>query len=232
MDPTHSPSEASEIFLPNDIQPITGNKRRPSDSIYENGLNGQPPPDSQDYLPPVKRPAPQNAFMFPHQHSLFLPNTSASVPNSQFFEYGHHTSAHQTQRNEDNNTGNRGDEEALTILQQRNNQELTAEWLRKQDVSVDLKKAANEIMVQAVRQTEDRVAEVKRRAEDASCWNCGRKAHETCSGCSLARYCGAFCQHKDWENHHQVCSKEKIRPIRVSTPSSTVQAVTDGKYKK
>lgn len=56
---------------------------------------------------------------------------------------------------------------ALTILQQRNSQELTNDWFRKQDVSVDLKKAANEIMVQAVRQTEDRVAEVKRRAEEA-----------------------------------------------------------------
>lgn len=56
---------------------------------------------------------------------------------------------------------------ALTILQQRNNQDLTSEWLRKQDVGVDLKKAANEIMLQAVRQTEDRVSEVKRRAEEA-----------------------------------------------------------------
>lgn len=56
---------------------------------------------------------------------------------------------------------------ALSILQQRNSQELTNEWLRKQDVSVDLKKAANEIMAQAVRQTEDRVAEVKRKAEEA-----------------------------------------------------------------
>ncbi|KFR15739.1 Protein CBFA2T2, partial [Opisthocomus hoazin] len=32
-----------------------------------------------------------------------------------------------------------------------------------------------------------------------SCWNCGRKASETCSGCNIARYCGSFCQHKDWE---------------------------------
>ena len=39
------------------------------------------------------------------------------------------------------------------------------------------------------------------------CWNCGRKASETCSGCNTARYCGAFCQHKDWENHHRVCSQ-------------------------
>jgi len=38
-----------------------------------------------------------------------------------------------------------------------------------------------------------------------SCWNCGRQATETCSGCSLARYCGPFCQHKDWENHSRLC---------------------------
>ncbi|KAF2354017.1 Zinc finger MYND-type [Trinorchestia longiramus] len=39
-----------------------------------------------------------------------------------------------------------------------------------------------------------------------ACWNCGRKAHETCSGCNTARYCGPFCQHKDWDAHHKVCS--------------------------
>lgn len=38
------------------------------------------------------------------------------------------------------------------------------------------------------------------------CWNCGRKASETCSGCNAARYCGSFCQHKDWERHHLICS--------------------------
>ena len=38
-----------------------------------------------------------------------------------------------------------------------------------------------------------------------NCWNCGRKASETCSGCNVARYCGSFCQHKDWENHHKLC---------------------------
>ena len=38
------------------------------------------------------------------------------------------------------------------------------------------------------------------------CWNCGRTANETCSGCNLARYCSQFCQHKDWELHHKVCS--------------------------
>ncbi|XP_050522890.1 protein CBFA2T1 isoform X2 [Daktulosphaira vitifoliae] len=38
-----------------------------------------------------------------------------------------------------------------------------------------------------------------------SCWNCGRKANETCSGCNTAQYCSSFCQHKDWETHHQTC---------------------------
>lgn len=56
---------------------------------------------------------------------------------------------------------------ALSILQQRNSQDITYEWLRKQDVSVDLKRAANDIMMQAIKQTEDRVAEVRRRAEEA-----------------------------------------------------------------
>ncbi|XP_061520431.1 protein CBFA2T1 [Phycodurus eques] len=69
------------------------------------------------------------------------------------------------------------------------------------------------------------VAEVKRQAaEDAlsivnqqedsseSCWNCGRKASETCSGCNTARYCGSFCQHKDWEKHHHVCGQTLQAP--------------------
>lgn len=56
---------------------------------------------------------------------------------------------------------------ALSILQQRNTQDITNDWFRKQDASVDLKKAANEIMIQAVRQTEERVADVKKRAEEA-----------------------------------------------------------------
>ncbi|RZC39238.1 CBFA2T1, partial [Asbolus verrucosus] len=183
LDSTHSPSELSEIFMPNETPLGSGVKRRASDSIYENGTNGQQH-DSQDCLS-IKRPMnSQNAFLFSHQ-SLLLPNMSSAVPNSHLFDYNQHN--HLPQRLEDNNNTNRGDEEwrnihvmlncilsmvektkrALTILQQRNSQDLTNEWLRKQDVSVDLKKAANEIMLQAVRQTEDRVAEVRRRAEDA-----------------------------------------------------------------
>ena len=38
-----------------------------------------------------------------------------------------------------------------------------------------------------------------------NCWNCGRKANETCGGCLKAKYCSQFCQHKNWEwIHHKV----------------------------
>lgn len=49
-----------------------------------------------------------------------------------------------------------------------------------------------------------------------SCWNCGRKASETCSGCNAARYCGSFCQHKDWEKHHHVCGQSLQGPEAAS----------------
>ncbi|XP_049879982.1 protein CBFA2T3 isoform X2 [Pectinophora gossypiella] len=153
---------------------------------------------------------------------------------------------------------------ALAILQQRGVEPTE---------STDIKRVASEIMAAAVRQTEERVAEVRRRAEDAvnqvkrqallelqravgaaeskalevergklrhspppgrdlspnaagqqnCCWNCGRKAQETCSGCNAARYCGAFCQHKDWENHHQVCSGRDQKPMALlrNSPPAT-----------
>ncbi|KAG8302410.1 hypothetical protein J6590_033006 [Homalodisca vitripennis] len=60
-------------------------------------------------------------------------------------------------------------------------------------------------------------------SQQNSCWNCGRKANETCSGCNTARYCGAFCQHKDWETHHAVCcARSDKRPVltpRAATPA-------------
>lgn len=49
-----------------------------------------------------------------------------------------------------------------------------------------------------------------------NCWNCGRRAQETCSGCNVARYCGSFCQHKDWENHHKVCGPDLKSRIEIS----------------
>ncbi|CAH1126654.1 unnamed protein product [Ceutorhynchus assimilis] len=305
LEPTHSPSEAAEIFMPNETSPLTGIKRRSPEGTYENGLNGQP----EEYAPAAKRPAAGiTPFLFNHQQNLFMPNMN--VANSHLFDY---QSTNPTGIKTEENAGSRGDEEwrnihvmlncilsmvektkrALTILQQRNipsQADPTAEWLRKQDLSQDLKKVANEIISSAIRAAEERVSEVRRRAEEAvcdvkrqavlelqravaaaearageflaaerarvekalgevrkhteetstnhsefgesgqspssqpapsqqnACWNCGRKAHDTCSGCSLARYCGPFCQHKDWENHHQVCNKEK-RPATATTPT-------------
>uniref|UniRef100_A0A8C4WZ57 CBFA2/RUNX1 partner transcriptional co-repressor 3 n=1 Tax=Eptatretus burgeri TaxID=7764 RepID=A0A8C4WZ57_EPTBU len=60
---------------------------------------------------------------------------------------------------------------------------------------------------EAKRQATEEALSLVGRQEDSSesCWNCGRKASETCSGCNAARYCGSFCQHKDWERHHHVC---------------------------
>ena len=56
----------------------------------------------------------------------------------------------------------------------------------------------------------------------ANCWNCGRQASETCSGCNAARYCSQFCQHKDWEGHHKVCAVAK--KVAASVASSAVSA--------
>ncbi|XP_055905529.1 protein CBFA2T2 isoform X2 [Eupeodes corollae] len=55
-----------------------------------------------------------------------------------------------------------------------------------------------------------------------ACWNCGRKATETCSGCNLARYCGAFCQHKDWEHHHQICGSSRSDITAAKHPSQVI----------
>ncbi|XP_042710910.1 protein CBFA2T2 isoform X4 [Chrysemys picta bellii] len=87
---------------------------------------------------------------------------------------------------------------------------------------------------------EQTIADAKRQAtEDAfliineqeesteSCWNCGRKASETCSGCNIARYCGSFCQHKDWERHHRICGQglhNQAKPL--SLPAGRLAAAT------
>ncbi|KAJ7999566.1 hypothetical protein DPEC_G00195750 [Dallia pectoralis] len=63
-------------------------------------------------------------------------------------------------------------------------------------------------LAEAKRKAAEDAIQVINEQEDSSecCWNCGRKASETCSGCNAARYCGSFCQHKDWERHHLICS--------------------------
>uniref|UniRef100_A0A8C8RTQ9 CBFA2/RUNX1 partner transcriptional co-repressor 3 n=1 Tax=Pelusios castaneus TaxID=367368 RepID=A0A8C8RTQ9_9SAUR len=99
----------------------------------------------------------------------------------------------------------------------------------------DAERKAHELITTERAKMERALAEAKRQAsEDAltvinqqedsseSCWNCGRKASETCSGCNTARYCGSFCQHKDWEKHHHVCG-QTLQGLQASTgaaPSS------------
>ncbi|KAM9408999.1 protein CBFA2T2 isoform 1-T2 [Pholidichthys leucotaenia] len=63
-------------------------------------------------------------------------------------------------------------------------------------------------LAEAKRKAQEDAIMVINEQEDSTecCWNCGRKASETCSGCNAARYCGSFCQHKDWERHHLICS--------------------------
>ncbi|KAL7298636.1 hypothetical protein TKK_0008402 [Trichogramma kaykai] len=51
----------------------------------------------------------------------------------------------------------------------------------------------------------------------SNCWNCGRPALETCGGCGIARYCGSFCQHRDWDTggHHATCQSNGNSNARI-----------------
>ncbi|XP_029464474.1 protein CBFA2T3 isoform X2 [Rhinatrema bivittatum] len=75
---------------------------------------------------------------------------------------------------------------------------ITSERAKMERALAEAKREASEDAQTVVSQQED---------SSESCWNCGRKASETCSGCNTARYCGSFCQHKDWEKHHHVCGQ-------------------------
>ncbi|XP_057377103.1 protein CBFA2T1-like isoform X2 [Daphnia carinata] len=55
------------------------------------------------------------------------------------------------------------------------------------------------------------------------CWNCGRRANETCSGCNVARYCSTFCQHKHWEVHHKICGRVSQVMLAAAAPSSSME---------
>lgn len=109
----------------------------------------------------------------------------------------------------------------------------------KRQAVIELQKAvcaaeekANDALAQAHQRMDKAVSEARRQATDETlslvnkqensrenCWNCGRKANETCSGCNVARYCGAFCQHKDWENHQRECGKQSSASERKSPKS-------------
>ncbi|KAM5263913.1 protein CBFA2T3 isoform 1-T1 [Ctenodactylus gundi] len=80
-------------------------------------------------------------------------------------------------------------------------------------------------LAEAKRQASEDALTVVNQQEDSSesCWNCGRKASETCSGCNAARYCGSFCQHKDWEKHHHVCGQSLQGPTATVADPLPVQ---------
>ncbi|XP_014665659.1 PREDICTED: protein CBFA2T1-like isoform X2 [Priapulus caudatus] len=84
---------------------------------------------------------------------------------------------------------------------------------------------------QARREATEEAMTLVNSQEDTSenCWNCGRKASETCSGCNTARYCGSFCQHKDWENHHKVCGQHAEPASSTTTRPSPVNSITSSK---
>uniref|UniRef100_W5KW24 RUNX1 partner transcriptional co-repressor 1 n=1 Tax=Astyanax mexicanus TaxID=7994 RepID=W5KW24_ASTMX len=118
-------------------------------------------------------------------------------------------------------------------------QKAVAEAERKAHDMISTERAKMERTVaEAKRQAAEDALSVINQQEDSSesCWNCGRKASETCSGCNTARYCGSFCQHKDWEKHHHVCGQtlqaqqQGDAPATVSssaTPSSGAGSPTD-----
>ncbi len=61
------------------------------------------------------------------------------------------------------------------------------------------------------------------------CWNCGRLGSETCSGCKVAKYCGPFCQHKDWESHHRICRAAAVTDHEATAAALVAAAAGVGK---
>ncbi|XP_051789255.1 protein CBFA2T2 isoform X2 [Erpetoichthys calabaricus] len=88
-------------------------------------------------------------------------------------------------------------QKAVAEAEQKAFEMISVERAKMEKTLADAKRQATEDAIQVINEQED---------STESCWNCGRKASETCSGCNAARYCGSFCQHKDWERHHLICS--------------------------
>ncbi|XP_067904706.1 protein CBFA2T1-like isoform X4 [Heterodontus francisci] len=106
-------------------------------------------------------------------------------------------------------------QKAVTEAEQKAYEMITAERAKMEQKIADAKRQAAEDAFTVINEQED---------TSESCWNCGRKASETCSGCNAARYCGSFCQHKDWEKHHRICGQNlqaKALPTGGSVPKAT-----------
>ncbi|XP_041104736.1 protein CBFA2T1-like isoform X2 [Polyodon spathula] len=89
-------------------------------------------------------------------------------------------------------------QKAVSEAERKAHEMISTERVKMERTVAEAKRQAAEDALSVIQQQED---------SSESCWNCGRKASETCSGCNTARYCGSFCQHKDWEKHHHVCGQ-------------------------
>ncbi|XP_064599114.1 protein CBFA2T1-like isoform X2 [Liolophura sinensis] len=110
-------------------------------------------------------------------------------------------------------------QKAVAAAEQKASELVAAERSKMERSLLDAKKTAQEEALATINQQEE---------SSESCWNCGRKASETCSGCNVARYCGSFCQHKDWENHHHICGKTAAAAAAAAATatSTTTSAAT------
>ncbi|KAK2914244.1 hypothetical protein Q8A67_002643 [Cirrhinus molitorella] len=105
-------------------------------------------------------------------------------------------------------------QKAVSDAERKAHEMISAERSKMERALAEAKRQASEDALTVINQQED---------SSESCWNCGRKASETCSGCNTARYCGSFCQHKDWEKHHHVCGQglPGSSNVPLGTPSTT-----------
>ncbi|XP_026537461.1 protein CBFA2T2 isoform X1 [Notechis scutatus] len=115
-------------------------------------------------------------------------------------------------------------QKAVAEAEQKAFEMIASERARMEQTIADAKRQATEDAFLVVNEQEE---------STESCWNCGRKASETCSGCNIARYCGSFCQHKDWERHHRICGQglhSQVKPVSLSASRSSAATlnVADG----
>lgn len=111
-------------------------------------------------------------------------------------------------------------QKAVSAAESKASELVAAERTKMERLISEARRQAAEEALAAINHQED--------STEQNCWNCGRKANETCSGCNVARYCGAFCQHKDWENHHRVCGQPSSAAMS-STASPVTPVNTAGK---
>ncbi|XP_037558638.1 protein CBFA2T1 isoform X6 [Dermacentor silvarum] len=122
-------------------------------------------------------------------------------------------------------------QKAVSAAESKASELVAAERTKMERLLGEARRQAAEEALAAVNHQED--------STEQNCWNCGRKANETCSGCNVARYCGAFCQHKDWENHHRVCGQPSTSPSssgggpvgkRSPTPPRRLEGKVDSRH--